>query len=701
MVGSASISGLLMLMTMSLGGLGLPVGLPPGEEDPQMAKIAPEECALYLSWSPMATPDAKSKNQTEQLLAEKEIQTFIKQIETAIVTAIERNAGPGPEGMLAAEVPTLLKTLLTHSTAIYVGEVNIGAGGVQVDAGVMVNTDENAEAVKASVTRLEVLFGSAIEEVKVAGYDWQKIDLPKGAPSLLWGFQGKYFIIGAGEASIEGIMKRTRGEAPKWLTDLKEQLPVPRRSSVAYLNVKKLLEISAPFTAGEPMMRTVLAATGLENITYLASVSGLDDEGMLTRSLIGLNGKPQGIFTLAGGKPLTAKDLAPIPQDATLAMAMRIDPEKIFRTLRGMIGKIDPRVQDEFDRELEQIADQLNLDLSEDLFKPLGDTWRIYNSPSEGGLVITGLTGVVSVRDHDRLAKTLVKIEAIAQAEAQRRIRPGARRLPRHVTIKHFEFAGEKIYFLNFVGEESPIAPAWCLTDDELIIATFPSHVKAYLSRSKDAKSIAEIPRVAKLLAADRGPMMIGYQDTKAMFSLVYPMIQIAAQFGCSEMQREGIDLNIAMFPSAASISRHLTSSVTSVTQTDAGIEMVSRQTVPIGVGSIVPPMMSFALLGQTFRRTSYKTTERRFDKAHLSEEELEELEGEGFDEGDFEEGDFEDGSKDKPFKSKAAPETKTESAPDESSELGKGEEIKARYRPAKVIRSQSERELSPLLNAP
>ncbi len=589
---------LLLLTTISAGAMGLPVGLPPGAEDPRMAKISPPECSFYLSWSPAATPDAESKNQTEQLLAEQEIQSFIKHIETAIVAAIGRESGDGPEALLAAEIPKLVKTLLTHSTAIYVGEVGLGGGGFEIDAGVIVNTDENAEAFKASITRLETLLGGGVEKVEVAGYAWQKMTLPEGAPSVLWGFRGKYFVVGTGEKSIEGIMQRARGEAPAWLTDLKKQLPVPRRSSVAYINVKKLLELSALFTGGEPMVEAVLAATGVKNVAYLASVSGLDDDAIVTRSLVGLDGAPQGILTLASGKPLTAKDLAPIPHDATVALAARLDPEKIFRTIAGMVGKIEPRARDEFDRGLQEMEEKTGINLSEDILKPLGDTWRVYNSPSEGGLVITGLTGVVSVRDHDRLAETLVKIEAIAQAQAERFARPDGGRMRRHVTIKNFTYAGQKVYYLNFVGEVYPLAPAWCLTDDELIIATFPSHVKAYLSRADGAKSIADNPRIARLLAADRGPMMIGYQDTKAMFQLAYPILQFAAQFGFSELQREGVDLNISMLPSAASISKHLTPDVSSVTLTDAGIELVSRQTLPINIGSAVPMVLPLYIIG-------------------------------------------------------------------------------------------------------
>ncbi|HUY35195.1 MAG TPA: hypothetical protein VMV69_20790 [Pirellulales bacterium] len=43
------------------------VPLPP---DPALQRLAPEECLFYYAWNGAATPDAKSQNQTEQLLAD-------------------------------------------------------------------------------------------------------------------------------------------------------------------------------------------------------------------------------------------------------------------------------------------------------------------------------------------------------------------------------------------------------------------------------------------------------------------------------------------------------------------------------------------------------------------------------------------------------------------------------------------------------
>src|SRR5687767_11225947 len=61
---------------LSFLGTGLPVGMPPDKEEPIMAYVAPDECVLYVTWTAAATPSAGSANQTEQLMAEPEVQAF-------------------------------------------------------------------------------------------------------------------------------------------------------------------------------------------------------------------------------------------------------------------------------------------------------------------------------------------------------------------------------------------------------------------------------------------------------------------------------------------------------------------------------------------------------------------------------------------------------------------------------------------------
>ena len=161
----------------------------------------------------------------------------------------------------------------------------------------------------------------------------------------------------------------------------------------------------------------------------------------------------------------------------------------------------------------------------------------------------------------------------------------------------HIEFAKQKIYFLNFVGAEFPFAPSWCLRDKEFIVGLFPSHVKEVLLRGKDFKSLTTVKEVSTLVEGDGTYTAIGYQDTREMFKLAYPALQMFAQFLCSEAQRNRIDIDISALPSAATIAKHLEAGVTTVARKADGIEITSRQSAPLSVGSaavIVPAMAIF-----------------------------------------------------------------------------------------------------------
>ncbi|MCH8042139.1 MAG: hypothetical protein IID44_00335 [Planctomycetes bacterium] len=590
---------LVMVMAMGLGGLGLggqalPLGMPPTAEDPLLSKVAPDECLWYLTWAGTAEPNAASTNHTEKLLAEPEVRQMISKLQLALTAAMVSQA-PGPEEqkVIVEEATKIVKTILTRPGAAFVGKVGLGASGPEVGGGIIVNvgSDEQTKALMTSVSRLETALGDAVKEVEVGGRTWREFPMPEGMPRMLWGFAGHYLILGVGEGSAAGILKRGKTKAPQWLTDVRKKLTVERPSNFMYVNVKAVttaaLAFAPPADAPGPNFKATLTALGLDNVKYYASLTGFDKTAVVTRSLLAIDGEPKGLLALAAGKPLSAKDLSVIPADATFAAAVRADPDKIFHVIRGIIGSIDERMLESIDREVDQQQEVMGINFSEDLFKALGDTWRIYNSPGEGGLIATGLTAVGSVRDADKLAKTLEKFEAFVQAQAKGRIARFApnrvgERIARHVTIKHFEFNKQKIYFVNFVGEFSPVAPAWCVTDKEFIISLFPSHIKAYLSRGADFKSLASSPKVAQMFSGD-GPVLVTYQDTKEMFKLAYPVVQILAQLGASQLQREGIDVDISMLPSATTISKHLTPGVMSVRKTAAGIELTSRQSLPIG----------------------------------------------------------------------------------------------------------------------
>ena len=166
----------------------------------------------------------------------------------------------------------------------------------------------------------------------------------------------------------------------------------------------------------ETIARTLIDSFG-SRAAGVAVATRLDDKGTMARTLIAIDGQPQGVFQLAAAKPLVAADLSPIPRDATIAAAGRLDANAALELLSTQLKKIGgpndgPVGAAVIGENLKAIRENLGIDVQEDLLKPLGDVWCVYNSPAEGGLLVTGLTGVVQVKDHARLEAALDKLIA-------------------------------------------------------------------------------------------------------------------------------------------------------------------------------------------------------------------------------------------------------------------------------------------------
>ena len=59
---------------------GLPFSVPPGPEDPVISRVAPPQCLFYANLTGTGVPSPSSRSETEKLLAEPEVQEFLKAI---------------------------------------------------------------------------------------------------------------------------------------------------------------------------------------------------------------------------------------------------------------------------------------------------------------------------------------------------------------------------------------------------------------------------------------------------------------------------------------------------------------------------------------------------------------------------------------------------------------------------------------------
>ena len=594
---SSSVMGILMVFLLGTGS-GLPLGLPPGPEDPVMSRVAPQQCLAYLSWSGVAAPDPKSPNQTEQLLAEKEVRMLVGELERRIVASMLREAGDDPRGAaIIKDLSTVVKTVLVSPTAVFVSKASMGPEGPELVGGAVVNLGDQAEAVEKALAAIERTALGQAGDAPAGEKGWRTLPVPAGMPPVQWDVKNRYLIVGVGPGEADRVYARASTEAPGWLVQVRKQLAVPRQANIVYLDLAGIARSAAPLLDADAA--STIKALGLNKVRYVASVTGLDETGCTSRSLVATDGtEPTGLLKLLAAEPLSKADLAAIPKDSTLAMAVKLDLAKAYQALLETLGEVDPDMRADFVEELGYAEEDLGFSLSKDLLAALGDVWRVYNAPGEG-MVFTGLTAVVDVRDHQRLQAVNRKlVDMVRAAEAQ----PNEREFfYRATTIGEFEFEGRKVYFVKAKGfGGGPFAPAWCITEGELIFGAYPHNIKSYLTRKAagaQAGSLADVPAVAALLAEGEAPVALSYQDAPEAFKTIYPMAQLFASFMFAQAQREGIDLDMSILPSGASIIRHLRPGTVAVRRTKAGVLIESHQTLPLGGGgeAVAMPLLLFA----------------------------------------------------------------------------------------------------------
>ncbi len=584
--------GFLTLIAFLTGGVGLPLGVPP-VEDPAMMQVAPAECVAYITWSGMGEADATSQNSTEALMAGPEVQRILAQLDEALtgaLLAIPTDEEDSPQAQLAKHGVPLGRLLLSRPTAIFLESVKEGDAGPEVRGGALVNLGDAAPKVSATLVKLQQQFlkeSISTVEIPSAKLKATRINLGKGTPEITWAVKGDYLIIGIGEKSLEDMLARLGKPAPAWLTELRSAAHIERVSSIIHVDVQQIKAAAAPIADHDiQQFLKLLTATGLENVQAIDLVSGLDADGFLTQTKISLDGEAKGAATIVSGKPLSPFDLESIPADSTFAVAVRADARELYQLLLETAGNIEPGAEREIDRELRRVEEQTGLHIVDGIFRGLGDVWCAYNSPSEGGLLFTGLTATVNVRDYKRLKPEYDRIHALISEDFERIRGFGGRSQPQ---VKEIEFAGEKIHFIT--GQRDLIvAPSFCLTKDQLIFSLFPQNIKALLSRGKDFKSLATSQSVGPQMKMDGGPSVIVYQDARELFKMLYPLLPMMGQAMANQADAE---FDLSLLPSVKAIAPHLRPSLTTIARVNGAIVMESRNTLPGGVAGAATPVIA------------------------------------------------------------------------------------------------------------
>ncbi|MFM7205405.1 MAG: DUF1559 domain-containing protein [Planctomycetaceae bacterium] len=580
------ISAVVMLVVALFGGgfFGLPVSVPPLPADPVIERSAPESCLLHAALRGVADPDGSSANQTEQLLANEEVQEFLRSLLGELVTMAGTAAERAGQPLPVEQFTDLLGVIATRPVSLTVERLAMQPGSPpEIDALLIVHPGEKRKSFDKALAGILQGFLGGVPPAAGDGL----VRMPTGdGPTLGWGYRDDYFVFAVGDAAIERsgeIVADGAARTPAWKATLVERMPVERQSTLAYLDAAAIRELILQ-QVPDPMVHQMVAALGLDGLDAVGSVSGMTDEGVSSATWLGFSDTPRGIFATGAGEPLAAADFAMIPPDAIMAQVVKFDMAATLEQVLDGIGGMNPEAAAEARSGLEQFRAVVGLDLDKHLLRPLGDTWRFFMPPG-GGPLFPAAALVIDVRDAKTFGKSHKALLRIARDAAAAAGQP--------IDFEESRYRDETIFTLRTGGEiPIPITPAWCLTDDELIITVSPQLVRTLLARSPSDETLADVPEVQEALG--KGPTtLVSYMDASTLVSSLCGVYEMVTPMARSAMAQQGIEVDMPPLPPSSVIRPHARPAVSTFRHLGGdGLVTESTATIPLG------PLSSGGLVG-------------------------------------------------------------------------------------------------------
>ena len=610
-----------MLIVMMFGGgfLGGGVmGLPPGERDAKLVQCPPKDVILYTEWASRGEGKAGAKG-VDGLAADPEILAFIEAVDRAIMESIARNSQEGQEKVFAENIPLLVKLLLNRPGCLYLDvdpklaiklmsnppdlpEFTPPMFGMlpAIHATVIFNGGDQADAIQKHIEAL------IPEEDRVKNLQHQKFPIPMEGASLVLHRHESYFILGWGEATVDNAVKGLKGESQGLKANERfqagmERVRLERTGSVAWFDLKSLVNKAVQGLGPQGLVvAAVVQQLGLETVESLAMCSGVVDGQLHSKGFLKTGGKTEGLMALAAGRPLTAKDFEAVPGDADLVFAFTMDFPKILSTTRKLIAQAGEEPKENFEAVFAQLEKELGVSFENDVFKAFGQSWLLYDSPSNGGVLFTAPVLGLEVIDQAAAQKTFVKLMDVLKLAVPGEIQAG--RFGRGVYLEKKTFMDHEVYYINPVGREEPFAPAFTLTKTHLLVSPHPQQLKAHL-RFLASKEPRFSEKFAKAVTHEGGELFAVCHSEPQLFARYLATISpIFSTMIFGQIQREGAKIDGFDFPSARAFLPYLGNGLLTKERTEDGILFNSRHGLPVPGMSAM--MMVFPMIGfWTFTR--------------------------------------------------------------------------------------------------
>ena len=178
---------------------------------------------------------------------------------------------------------------------------------------------------------------------------------------------------------------------------------------------------------------------GLEGLQGVRFYFGFDLPADRTFIEIDMPGPRKGVLALADSKPFTLSELPPLPPDVFHVVATRLNAGAIYDTAvkstEKVMGHFVPLAPVVVAAALKSADNAVGFDIRKDLLGSLGDTFVLYNSPTDGPVNL-GMVALWRVKDEKKLKETADKLLKALGDLLGTPIKVQKAQVPRHRTVR-------------------------------------------------------------------------------------------------------------------------------------------------------------------------------------------------------------------------------------------------------------------------
>jgi hypothetical protein len=234
------------------------------------------------------------------------------------------------------------------------------------------------------------------------------------------------------------------------------------------------------------------------------------------------------------------------------------------------------------------------------VFSQIGDTWVLSSAPSRGGF-LTGTMLTVDVKDPAKLAGAIGKIESAllpppgkepkgpataATAPAVGKADPSPTSRPSVETLK---FARADIHYLALPSALAPmpLAPAWALHKNHLLVAAWPQVIQSAIAVNGSASPVTQTASFRSARSRVSGkPSVLFYCNGPKMARQVYNWALIGWTVGANKLAALGFkDARATWLGPLTTVEQYLRPSIVAVCPDVGGITFETYGSLP----SVVP----------------------------------------------------------------------------------------------------------------